>query len=328
MPSAKMTSYESLVRFLVTDDEVRAAAAAAAFEAAAHRRVGIFVNQIVVCELVWVLSVLALLVAGPSLSGQPEDQRPLPQSRDSRGLLRVDQTFFELSASTGGDFYFWAAGEFAMANLDVPPDGEEVLLSYGRMSGTRSFEVPVESGARELIVFIGVQRKDLAVIVRPDGTTLKTSPPDVRLQSFQHMLIATVASPKPGIWTVELTGEGIYEVSARLRPGDPAPSLDSFRFVEQRGRPGHEGLFEIDRPLRRGEALQCILDVSGTSADVTLAFADGEGQAIAKPAMTFRDGTFVGACKVPDRPFRPVVSGTDAAGAAFRRTGSSLTSPE
>lgn len=45
-----------LVRFLVADDEVQAAAAAAAFEAAARRRIGVFVSQIVVCELVWVLT--------------------------------------------------------------------------------------------------------------------------------------------------------------------------------------------------------------------------------------------------------------------------------
>ncbi len=45
-----------LVRFFVADDEVQAAAATAAFESAARKRVAIFVSQIVVCELVWVLS--------------------------------------------------------------------------------------------------------------------------------------------------------------------------------------------------------------------------------------------------------------------------------
>ncbi len=45
-----------LVRFLVADDEVRAAAATAAFEAAGRKRIGIYVSQIVVCELVWVLA--------------------------------------------------------------------------------------------------------------------------------------------------------------------------------------------------------------------------------------------------------------------------------
>lgn len=45
-----------LVRFLVADDELQTAAAASAFEAAARRRVAVFVSQIVMCELVWVLS--------------------------------------------------------------------------------------------------------------------------------------------------------------------------------------------------------------------------------------------------------------------------------
>jgi predicted nucleic-acid-binding protein len=45
-----------LARFLVADDEAQAAAATAAFAAADRQRVSLFVSQIVLCELVWVLA--------------------------------------------------------------------------------------------------------------------------------------------------------------------------------------------------------------------------------------------------------------------------------
>lgn len=44
-----------LVRFLVADDEAQSAAATAAFAAGDRQEVPLFVSQIVLCELAWVL---------------------------------------------------------------------------------------------------------------------------------------------------------------------------------------------------------------------------------------------------------------------------------
>jgi len=67
---------------------------------------------------------------------------------------------------------------------------EDVLLSYGSIDGQHTFEIPVESNVKTLTLFAGVDTKDLAVLVRPDGTVVRDG-----VQMFQHMLIATVASP-------------------------------------------------------------------------------------------------------------------------------------
>ena len=149
-----------------------------------------------------------------------QDQAPRPVVKNQRDMLPVNKTYFDLAASTGGDFYFWAPGEFASAKLTVPLPGVPVVLSYGSMpSGKKVFEIPVESGVKELTLFAGVQRKDLAVLVRPDNT------PFAEAQVFQNMLIATVPAPPAGVWRLELDGEGVYAVTAHVKPGEDGPHV-------------------------------------------------------------------------------------------------------
>jgi len=134
------------------------------------------------------------------------------QDQTVRGPLRVDKDMFELAAATGGDFYFWAPGEFAAAKLQIPLHGEDVVLAYGTVDGKRVFEIPVESGVQELTLVAGIQRKDLAVLLRPDGTPERDA-----VQSYQHMTIAIVKSPPPGQWKLELQGAGTFAVTAHVK---------------------------------------------------------------------------------------------------------------
>ncbi|MFA6955433.1 MAG: hypothetical protein WC538_06130 [Thermoanaerobaculia bacterium] len=265
-----------------------------------------------------------------SLFAQQDAQQPRPQTKSSQGLLKVNRLYYDLSASTGGDFYFWAAGEFAaVAPIDIPTGGEEVVLAYGTLSGAKTvFEIPVESGARGLTIFCGIQRKDLAVIVRPDGSPARHGDPGVKIQSFQHMTIATVESPAPGSWKLELVGAGLYSISAKLKAGTDAPSLDSFEFVERRGRPGHEGLFPIERTPKRGETLMARGETSGTISKVSFSFVTGDGKPIARCPLTLQEGEWLGSCSVPAQPFRVTVAGVDGAGKPFRRIDSGLVTPE
>src|SRR5688572_33015276 len=98
-------------------------------------------------------------------------QNAPPARHDARGLLPVNEEYFSMAAATGGDFYFWAPGEFGNPVALPLVGGDEVVLAYGRFDGTRrSIAIPVESGVRELTLFAGAQRKDRAVLVRPDGS--------------------------------------------------------------------------------------------------------------------------------------------------------------
>ncbi len=248
------------------------------------------------------------------------DQRPRPPKTGDEGLLAINRDYFELSAATGGEFYFWAPGEFASANLDVPGRGDDVVLAYGNVAKSpKVFETPVESGAKELVVFCGVQRKDLAVLVRPDGTTVRDAPPSARVQSFRYMIIVSVASPDPGIWKLELSGAGTHAVTVRVRPGGGTPSLDRFEFVEMRGRPGHEGWFEIERDLVAGETLPCQAELDGHVSGLSFTFVDRDGTPVGSPHLQPSDDGYFGQCAVPSVPFRVVATGADGRGGPWRR---------
>lgn len=273
-------------------------------------------------------ALLLVLCAAVAADAQ-EDQTPRPTTKDSRGLLKINRDFYELAASTGGDFYFWAPGEFAASQLQVPIQHEEVLLAYGSLDAKRVFEIPVESGVRTLTVFAGIQRKDLAVLVRPDGLVVQTGDRGAAVQSFQHMFIATVDAPPPGIWKLELTGAGIFSVTAHVRPGDEGPQLVDFDFVEKRGRPGHEGMFPLKRSVRAAESLPCELAFSGTVQKLQLEFVAKDGATIGRAAVERSDDEHYAArCTVPKEPFRVAVSGVDAAGRAFRRVERGLRSTD
>src|SRR5437868_8513736 len=146
-----------------------------------------------------IAAVLMCFVASAAVAAQDPGQRSQPPRTGAGGLLQVNSMYFDMAARTGGDFYFWAPGEFANSGLRIPLQDEAVLLAYGRIeNGRRSFEIPVESGVRTLTIFAGAQRKDRAVVVRPDGAVVAASEAGVDLQTFSHMTIATIQAPTAG----------------------------------------------------------------------------------------------------------------------------------
>ena len=277
------------------------------------------------------VSMLAVLVA----VGAPADpgQRSQPPRVDRGGLLKVEPIYFDSAAQTGGDFYFWAPGEFAGSGLRIPLHGEPVVLAYGSFDKPRrSFEIPVESGVRTLTVFAGAQRKDRAVLVRPGGSIVAAGEAGVQLQTFTHMTIATIQKPTPGLWRIDFEGAGLFSVSAHVKPSTEAsaPSMDDFDFVEMGGRPGHEGWFPIQRELFKGQTITCQLEVSGAVSSVQLALVTGDNRHIATVPMDSSPGDGEhrrGRCPIPSVPFRVAVTGRDQLGQPFRRTTSALYTP-
>jgi hypothetical protein len=223
-----------------------------------------------------------------------EDQRPRPPGK-------IDPLYFDLAAKTGGDFYFWAPGEFATASLQVPIHHEDVVLSYGSMEGKRHFEIPLESGVKEMTLFAGIERKDLAVLVRPDGTVVRNDDPGI--QVFQRMLIAKISAPAAGVWHLEIDGAGMFAVTAHVRGADDGPDLDRFQI----------------------DAANCEVSLSGTARDVQLAFVSKDGSTIdAIPLTRTSDGEYMARCTIPKVPFRALVRGIDRNGARFQRIESHL----
>jgi hypothetical protein len=282
--------------------------------------------------IVLALSMAFAALAAGAVRADP-GQRGQPARVDAGGLLRVDPSYFDMAAQTGGDFYFWAPGEFARAGLQLPLHDDAVLLAYGRFDGPRrSFDIPVESGVRTLTIFAGAQRRDRAVLVRPGGAIVADGAAGVKLQTFSHMTIATIQAPAPGNWRIDFAGAGMFSVSAHLKPSAEhgAASVNDLAFVEWGGRPAHEGWFPIQRELRKGESITCQLEVSGATSGVQVAFVTGDNRPIATVPMDSgpgESGHYLGRCVVPGEPFRVVVTGRDQMGQVFRRTTSALRAP-
>jgi hypothetical protein len=267
---------------------------------------------------------LATLFLSAALFAQ-EDQRPRPPVKNDRGLLQVNRDYYDLAASTGGDIYFWAPGEFATAKLRVPIDREPVALSYGNIESKKVFDIPIESGVEQLTLFVAVQRKDLATLLRPNGTAARDRDRGVDLQPFQHMLIATIASPAAGVWHLELQGAGMYAFTAHVKPSKDAADFVGFDFVEPGGRPGHEGMFPINREVNAGETIVGRISLSGALKEPQLDFVTRDGALIRTFAMTaVSDDEYQAQCTIPTTPFRVVVRGIDSSGARFQRTESKL----
>jgi hypothetical protein len=262
---------------------------------------------------------------------------------DQNGLLRINTDFFNMAAATGGDFYFWAPGEFAAKAglLNLPLASEPITLAYGSAKGNfaQRAEVPVDVTISRLSLFTGAQRLDKVRLLRPDGRSIKANPSGVSVQDFKHMRIVTVDDPEPGVWRVEMRGAGRYVLSARyqtdrarLKEQDLNPiDLIDFAFVEERGRPGHRGLFPLKQPVRSGELHHCRVTVSGIIKHPSIELVSAKGEVLAKippDASVAESGDeFTGACEVPDQPFRVRVRGRDMEGHLFQRLTAGLTTP-
>ena len=284
------------------------------------------------------LAVAVLVVPGlgknPLFAREGYNEPGRKSSYDQAGRLAINRTYFELSAATGGDFYFWAPGEFsaAAATLRIPVARDPILLDYGTGDHyAKSYNIPVDSGIALLSVFAGAQRKDKFVLYRPDGRTTLANPAFVSEQNYRHMNIVNVEKPEPGVWRLKVSGAGYYAVTVRYSAArgrnrsDREEGIDliGMQFVESGGRPGHEGLFPVEGEVRAGESRLCRIEISGTISEPVAEFISRDNRVIGeiklRPASPESAGELIGTCTVPSVPFRTRVSGRDVDGYPLQR---------
>jgi len=273
------------------------------------------------------------------------NEPPREPGYETAGILRINMDFFELAAATGGDFYFWAPGEFGSADIPFSPASDPIFLAYGKDGGPPGqMDIAVDSAITSLQIFIGAQRLVQAQLYRPDGTLAVDGASGLRVRRFKHMLIASITDPEPGIWVIEVVGSGAFAASARYLSssrklkeiGAEAIDLLDFDFVELRGRPGHEGYFPLKEIPKGGTEQLCRVEMSGEGRLESLELT-GEG---GEPLLLFKladsnqeintmdfDEARLFPCRIPDVPFRGKVRGTDREGYGFARMTSGLITP-
>ncbi len=294
------------------------------------------------CLLLFTLLLMAVTPAAADRPGWNEP--PRAAGYDRNGLLPINADFFALAAATGGDFYFWAPGEFATAAglLNVPVASEPIALAYGSVAAPfiQALEIPVDATVSRLSLLAGAQRLDTLHLLRPDGRSIEANPAGVTVQSFHNMRIITVEAPEPGLWQADLHGAGSYELAARyLAERARLEALEregidlvDFAFVELRGRPGHEGLFPVQAAPAAGTTQRCRITLSGVAEPPNAVIVSASGEVLGSirletPAVGDAGDEFLGRCRIPDQPFRVLVRGRDADGRLFQRLTAGLVTP-
>jgi hypothetical protein len=175
-------------------------------------------------SLISLILLTLLLTAPPAAAERPGwNEPPQAPGYDRNGLLKINADFFNLAAASGGDFYFWAAGEFAASAglLSLPIASDPVALFYRSGGGAfaQSIEVPVDTAITHLTLFAGAQRLDEVQLLRPDGRSVEANPAGVAVQVYKHMRIVAVENPEPGRWRIEARGAGSCSIA--IPPQNP-----------------------------------------------------------------------------------------------------------
>jgi len=290
------------------------------------------------------LPILLLLSTSPALADRPGWNEPgRAPGYNQDGLLRINTNYFNMAAATGGDFYYWAPGEFAASAglFNVPIASEPIVLAYASEGGTfrQVQDIPVDGTISQLSLFAGAQRLDRFRLFRPDGRSVDENPAGVTVQSFRFMRIVTVVDPEPGVWRVEMSGEGSFELAARYlaerrrlqQLGLKGIDLIDFSFVELRGRPGHQGLFALKETPPTGTRQRCRMTLTGGVEPLAVELVSDRGYVIGQvelePQPELPADEFIGSCLVPDQPFRVRVTGKGPQDWTFQRVTSGLLAP-
>ena len=235
----------------------------------------------------------------------------------------ADPTQIRIASETGGQPFFLSPTELAASTHimreTASADRELILWASASSEGRPlEFPIPVDSSIGRLTISASFDRQGGTLnIIAPDGrVNPRPEGSEETILNCAHVL--TIATPLQGIWQAQVTGTGRAWVVAS---GRTDLGILSTQFVEQRGRPGHEGLFGIaGQPVvGRPATLRVRLDKKYPAKPV-FTLISAEGQQIATVALAESgDAEFVGAVDLPREPFRVVASAVDGSGDSIQR---------
>ncbi len=287
-----------------------------------------------------ILSVILCLLCHESIAGQQASS----STHIKDNLLNVAPEYFMLSSYTGGDFFFWAPGEFGSPISSLITSkyligqgfhDQPILLNYGEMNldgEVREFNFPVESNINELSFFIGLQDKILVTVSDPDGQKI---PGD----ELSHMFLTKIQNPSSGSWKIIVNGRGLSSISVRAccvdngKP-DNTEILDFYKFeIVRPNEDIHGGFFPIEEDPIAGKNELCSAKILGKNyktAQFEFVTVDGQTLQILDLHQNYPSAdpeAFIGSCKIPQVPFRVKVSGLDYNGLPYQRFSLPLIQP-
>jgi hypothetical protein len=273
------------------------------------------------------LRAIVIVTALPAtLSGQQQ-----PGTRPGWPCVgRPDPSMVAVSEGSGGHVFLLDPSEIAQsATLLLARDGLDETLRrvVGELEpGDRTFEVDVDASVERVLFSVSLQCLQALEVVRPSGAIVAASDPDVTWTAFQAGRQIGVRAPQPGRWQVRLAGRGLLFMVVNARS---ELSLDGVRLVREGGRPGHEGIFRDDAPLVPGTMRLLEVRLSARIAGPTFEIRGSGDERIGRlpPLRQLGEGdgqVFLSEFRVPDVPFRVVVTGQDSTGRTVQRVQGTL----
>ena len=189
-------------------------------------------------KFLWLLP-LACFFSGPgeagvsisSLNPSSTDQRDCGQKCPQKNYTSSDvavipDAYFEMGTQTGGDFYFWAPGEFSSKEaieavsrwaVHAVTNNQPLLYKFGELQEHKKqqYSFEIDETVSEVFFLIGIQSKDKITIYKPNGDPVAVSEENGKVYKFTHMLMANIKKPVPGKWNVKIAGKGKYLISVR-----------------------------------------------------------------------------------------------------------------
>ncbi len=239
------------------------------------------------------------------------------------GAPRVDPNYSRIAAETGGQVFDVRGADIEKLGAVLGPrlaaNAGSVVIANGSLRDPepREWVVLVDSTARSVTFSTTIELKCAITVLRPSGAAVSQQEQGVMTTALSAGRVVTVHAPEPGPWRVRVSGFGFFSVQAFV---DGPLRFDSFQFVRQGGRPGHEGLFPLEGMPVAGQPHMGRAELNGPFRSAAFLLVNELGEVLREVKLSRVDGEeFVGLMELPEEPFRVVVTGYDERGVQYQR---------
>ncbi|NML27381.1 dockerin type I domain-containing protein [Zoogloea dura] len=236
-----------------------------------------------------------------------------------------DPAYFYLAENTGGQVFILNQSEASsiaeFSDLISRSDTVDILSIGDALSASpKNYVFPVDTQTTRLTISVSATEAHSVRIIRPDGSVVSETDGGVTRVPVSAASIYSIERPQVGEWTITVEGAGTFSI---LVNGQSKLSLDEFRFVQTRGRPGHQGAFPVTGLPAPGQTVDALADFTETAKNVVFEFRSRSGKVLQSFTLTNNapaEATVqTGKVVVPSSRFFVYALGEDGNGAKFQR---------
>jgi hypothetical protein len=266
------------------------------------------------------LLVLALTTGSASAAGQSNtgSARQRPRIRFGPGVCGpIDPSYVSVANETGGTVFPLATDEIAKSSQRMMSAFYDDLILWAYGEGERTYPIPVDSTVTGVVISASFDTKGGALtLVSPSGVPLNGGP-GVTDTVFNCGRVITIEAPLAGPWQLRVVPTGHFWLTVEAKS---ELSLFNAQFVRPGGRPGHEGLFQIEGQPLAGTPATFVVRVDGELTAPVFELVAVDAQVLQTVDLEpTPDGEYVGTFVPPSRRFRLLVRGNDGSGLPFQR---------